>query len=382
MGVGLELAERSSLFEFRCFGVFSITAERGSHVTMSMPQTELRIRRLTGNIGAELSGVRLSADLPEETIAQIRAAAMANKVVFFRGQHHLDEAEQIAFASRFGTVTKGFPTLAGAQDPDVLEPSGRDSTNVWHTDCTFVIQPPSFSVLRSLVMPPVGGDTLWANTAAAYAALPPELRELAHKLWALHTNAPAESPRVGSQREHQRQRQRQEPGQGQRPGPGPGPGQFPGQGQRPAQRQEPPFRTMDRKAPGLMVFRTTHPVVRVHPETGERCLLLGGYAHGLVGYHSATFPTICKIFQDVITRPEHTVRWNWQVGDLVIWDNRATQHYAVKDYGTAERRVTRVTVVGEIPVSVDGETGRAIQGDSSAYNRQTPGSVGMADAIA
>ena len=121
-------------------------------------------------------------------------------------------------------------------------------------------------------------------------------------------------------------------GQGQRPGPG----QFPGQGQRPGPGQEPPFRMMDRNASRPMVFRTTHPVVRVHPETGERCLLLGAYARGFVGYHSATFETICKIFQDVITRPEHTVRWNWQAGDLVIWDNRATQHFAVNDY-TAPR---------------------------------------------
>jgi len=335
---------------------------------MSMSQTELHIRRLTGNVGAQISGVRLSADLSEETIAQIRAAALANKVLFFRGQQHLDDTEQVAFASRFGTVTRSYPTRNAAQEPDLLEPSSSaDITTAWHTDITFVIQPPSFSMLRSLVMPPVGGDTLWANTATAYTALLPGLRELAHQLWALHTNVRAEYPRVGS------------PGQGQRPGPD----QHPGMGQRPGPRpgQEPPLRMMDRNASRPMAFRTTHPVVRVHPETGERCLLLGAYARGFVGYHSSTFETIYKIFQDVITRPEHTVRWNWQVGDLVIWDNRATQHFAVNDYGSAERRVKRVTVVGEIPVSIDGETGRAIQGDASAYNRQTPGSVDMADAI-
>jgi alpha-ketoglutarate-dependent taurine dioxygenase len=341
---------------------------------MSIPQAELHIRRLTGNIGAEISGVRLSADLPEETIGHIRAAALANKVVFFRGQHHLDDTEQVAFAGRFGTVTRSYPTRTGAQEPDILEPNyGQQVTSSWHTDVTFVIQPPSFSMLRSLVMPPVGGDTLWANTATAYSALPAGLRELAHQLWAMHTNMRGEYTRVG--------------------GPGPREGQGPPQDQGPRQglpkdppqglglRQEPPFRMVDRNGSRPMVFRTTHPVVRVHPETGERCLLLGAYTRGFVGYHSATFETICKIFQDVITRPEHTVRWNWQVGDLVIWDNRATQHFAVHDYGSAERHVKRVTVVGEIPVSVDGETGRAIQGDSSAYNRQAPGSANMADAI-
>jgi alkyl sulfatase len=332
---------------------------------MSVFQTQLHIRRLTGNIGAEISGIRLSADLSGETVACIRAAALANRVVFFRGQHHLDDAEQIAFASRFGTVTRSYPNRIGPEEPDVLEPPAvSDVTNTWHTDVTFVIQPPSFSMLRCLVMPAVGGDTLWANTAAAYAALPAELRELADRLWAMHSDRRGEIPASLEQG------QRPRPDQGQRPRPEQG------------QRQEPVLRNRDRNGSGPRIFRATHPVVRVHPETGERCLLLGSYARGLVGYDSATSESICKIFQDVVVRPEHTVRWSWQVGDLVIWDNRATQHFAVKDYGSAERRVRRVTVVGEIPVSVDGQTGRAVQGDSSAYNRQKPGSMGVADAIA
>jgi alpha-ketoglutarate-dependent taurine dioxygenase len=338
---------------------------------MSVSRTELDIRRLTGNIGAEISGVRLSADLPEEAIAPIRAAALAHRVVFFRGQHHLDDAEQIAFASRFGTVTRSYPSMTGPQEPDVLEPTAvADVTNTWHTDVTFVIQPPSFSMLRAVVMPPVGGDTLWANTAIAYAALPAGLREMADNLWALHTNRRIEYPAGTGQ------------GRGQGQGQVLRPGRSPGQGRGTDQRQEPAFRPMDRSGSRSLVFKATHPAVRVHPETGERCLLLGSYARGFTGYNSAAFETIFKIFQDVIVRPEHTVRWSWQVGDLVIWDNRATQHFAVKDYGSAERRVRRVTVVGEIPVSIDGQSGRAVQGDSSAYNRQTPGSLGTADAIA
>lgn len=314
---------------------------------MSIPRTEFHVRRLTGNIGAEISGVRLSAGLPEETIAQIRAAALAHKVVFFHGQHHLDDAEHVAFASRFGTVTLSSPK--GNGDSDVLDLTSRYRvTSTWHTDITFVVQPPSFSMLRSVVMPPLGGDTLWANTATAYTALSAELRELAHGLWALHTNA----------REYAQYLKVQ------------------------VQGREPAFRKMDRNSSRLAVFEAIHPVVRVHPQTGERCLLLGSYATGFVGYNSVTFEAIRKIFQDVIIRPEHTVRWNWQVGDLVIWDNRATQHFAVNDYGGAERLVKRVTVVGEIPVSVDGKTGRAVQGDCSAYNRQTPGSIGAASVIA
>jgi alpha-ketoglutarate-dependent sulfate ester dioxygenase len=314
---------------------------------MTITPTELTIRRLTGNIGAEIDRVHVSADLSEETIGQIRAAILAHKVVFFRGQHHLDDAGQVAFAGRLGTVTQGHPVVAKDSEIFDLDYSRAIArANIWHTDVTFLVQPPSFSVLRSLVIPPVGGDTLWANTAVAYTALPTEVRELAEKLWALHTSE-------FDYAEFARRRGRTDAGFLKR-------------------------YVSDSASTG---FKTIHPVVTVHPETAERSLLLGSFARGFVGYNSGNFEALRRLFQDVITKPEHTIRWNWQVGDLVIWDNRSTQHYATSDYGKQPRHVRRVTVAGQIPLSVNGEPSRSVQGDCSAYNRQTPDTASAASLI-
>jgi taurine dioxygenase len=299
---------------------------------MTIALTDLDLRRVTGNIGAEVSGLRLRVDLPDEVIAAIRENVLKHKVLFFRGQGHLDDDEQVAFSRRLGPITQGHPNVAPNSDLFDLDYSKTvDRANIWHTDVTFVAQPPSFSLLRSLQIPEVGGDTVWANTATAYAALRPELRELADKLWVLHTND----------------------------------FDYAEYGDRIANIDPASF------ANGFSatIYKTHHPVVRVHPETGERALLLGGFARGFIGFNSGIFESLKKIFQDEITRPENTVRWNWEAGDLVIWDNRATQHYASSDYGTDARRVKRVTVVGEVPVSINGELSRAIQGDAAAFNR-------------
>ncbi len=115
------------------------------------------------------------------------------------------------------------------------------------------------------------------------------------------------------------------------------------------------------------VYQTEHPAVRVHPETGERSLLLGGFARTIDGFGPQASRDLIRILQDHITRPEHTVRWQWRVGDLAIWDNRATQHYAIFDYGTAHRRGERVTVAGPVPVGVDGRPSVPLTGEASAY---------------
>ena len=116
------------------------------------------------------------------------------------------------------------------------------------------------------------------------------------------------------------------------------------------------------------VFETEHPVVREHPETGERALLLGGFAHRLVGHRSAESVDLIRIFQAYVTRPENIVRWHWEVGDVAIWDNRSTQHYAIYDYGDAHRRMQRVTTQGVPVAGLDGRPSVALQGDSALYN--------------
>jgi alpha-ketoglutarate-dependent sulfate ester dioxygenase len=294
---------------------------------------KLGVRRLAGNIGAEITGVDTGADLGDDAIAQIRQALLDHKVVFLRGQN-LDYARQVAFAERLGPLTLGHPTLASPPDQPFLEEIDSRKgvrANSWHTDVTFVDRPPAFTLLHAMVIPPVGGDTLWANTVTAYESLPEELRDLADRLRIVHTNAYDYAASAGREERDDVTRQ--------------------------AHRQQ--FVST--------VYETEHPAVRVHPETGERSLVLGGFARTVLGFSPQASRDLIRVLQEYVTRPEQTVRWQWRVDDLAIWDNRATQHYAIFDYGTEHRRGERVTVAGPTPVGVDGRPSVALQGNASAY---------------
>ena len=115
------------------------------------------------------------------------------------------------------------------------------------------------------------------------------------------------------------------------------------------------------------VFETEHPIVSVHPETGRRGLLLGGFAARIAGHSTAESVDIVRTLQSYVVRPENTVRWKWTEGDVIIWDNRATQHYAINDYRGAARRVQRMTTLGEPIVGVDGSTSKSVRGDATYY---------------
>jgi alpha-ketoglutarate-dependent sulfate ester dioxygenase len=295
-------------------------------------QTQLGVRRLAGHIGAEITGVDTGTDLGDDAIAQIRQALLDHKVVFLRGQG-LNYARQVAFAQRLGPLTLGHPTLASPPDQPFLEEiDSRKGTraNHWHTDVTFVDRPPAFTLLHAVVIPPVGGDTIWANTVTAYQSLPAELRDLADRLRIVHTND-YDYAAVAYREERDEAIQ--------------------------AKRRE--FVST--------VYETEHPAVRVHPETEERSLVLGGFARSVIGFSPQASRDLIRILQDYVTRPEHTVRWQWRVDDLAIWDNRATQHYAIFDYGAEHRRGERVTVAGPVPVGVDGRASVALKGEATAY---------------
>jgi alpha-ketoglutarate-dependent sulfate ester dioxygenase len=296
--------------------------------------TRLQVRRLTGRIGAELAGVDLT-NLKEVEVAGIRQALLAHRVVFFRNQS-INPAEQIAFASHLGSLTLSHPTLPRlTDDPEIfdLDSIAGATANHWHTDVTFVERPPIFSVLQALIIPEVGGDTLWANTVAGYRDLPDDLRQLADGLRAVHSNG-HDYGRVDVAALKGKMR---------------------------------PEQLDYLQAFVSEVYETEHPVVRVHPETGESALLLGGFAHQLVGHTSSESVDLIRIFQSYVTRPENIVRWHWQVGDVAVWDNRATQHYAIADYGDSRRRMQRVTTVGIPAVGLDGRPSRSLQGDASRY---------------
>lgn len=296
---------------------------------MSTTSSRLDIRRIGGRIGAEVIGVDLAADPSVEVFAEINAALLEHKVVVFRDQR-LDDDSQQRFLSRFGPLTTAHPTVHSAEgQANVLEVKGEEGvrSNVWHTDVTFVLSPPKVSSLRSLVVPPYGGDTVIANSVAAYQDLPEPLRYLADHLWAVHTND--------------------------------------------YDYVRPQFHTEAaadyRKEFTARTWETAHPVVRVHPETGERGLFIGGFAQRLVGLSNTESRDILRLLQAYVTRPENTVRWHWAPGDLVIFDNRSTQHYAPDDYGDLPRTLHRVTVAGDIPVGVDGKRSYQISGDNAAH---------------
>src|ERR1700674_194879 len=291
------------------------------------PDTTLDVRPITPAIGAEIHGVRLCGDLPAEMVTAIRDALLRHRVVFFRGQGHLDEAEHQAFARLLGPLVAHptVPSLAGTEAIlDIDAENGRASR--WHTDVTFVEAFPLFSVLRGVVIPPVGGDTVWANTVAAYATLPPVLRGLADQLWALHSNVydyAATRPNATA---------------------------------RQVQRYETVFKST--------VYETEHPVVQVHPLAGERAIILGSFVRRLLGVSAADSAHLFAMLQDHVTRLENMVRWRWSAGDVVIWDNRATQHKAIDDYGNQPRIVRRVTIDGPVSVGIDGRHGKRRNADA------------------
>ena len=265
--------------------------------------------------------MKLSSELPEVTVKAIRQAWLKHKVVFFRDQQHLTEATQEGLTGIFGDSPIGHPTvpsIEGTRFITELDSRYGGRANSWHTDVTFVDAYPRASILRALVVPANGGDTVWANTAAAYQDLSPELKALADKLWALHTNEYDYQARRTNATEYD------------------------------VKYHEQIFTST--------VYETEHPLVRVHPETGERTLLLGHFVKKILGVSSADSAHLFQVFQDHISRLENTVRWRWAVGDVAVWDNRATQHYAINDYGDQHRLVRRVTVNGDVPLSVEGKS--------------------------
>lgn len=280
---------------------------------------------VAGRIGAEVRGVALSGDLDDVTVAAIRAALVRHKVIFFRDQDQLDDAAQEAFAERFGhpIAHPTVPVVEGSKYLLELDSKEGYAASSWHTDVTFVDAYPEASILRAITIPAAGGDTLWANGVTAYQELPESLKTLVDTLWAVHTNL---YDYAGTFGENDRKRVEEH-----------------------------------RKIFASTVYETEHPVVRVHPESGERALLLGHFVKQFVGLNSADSQRLFGILQDHITKPENTVRWRWQPNDVAIWDNRATQHRAIADFGLQRRTLRRATIAGAVPVAIDGSRSRVIK---------------------
>ncbi|EOM78403.1 TauD/TfdA family dioxygenase [Rhodococcus rhodnii] len=293
----------------------------------------ITVRKYGHHLGAIVEGVTLSGDISDATALAIEHALAANEVVFFRGQEHLTDRIQYEFGERIGSPTTTHPTVRSDDNRTLVLEAAASS---WHTDVTFIDRIPKASVLRAVTVPEYGGATTWASTTAAYDQLPAPLRSLVENLWAVHSNeydyAEATQGRHADPKTADAARERY-------------------------------YTEFTR-----VIFETEHPVVRVHPQTGRKSLLIGHFVKSFVGLKPSETTALFQLLQNRVTRLENTVRWAWAPGDVAIWDNRSTQHYGISDYGTAARRIHRTTLAGDVPVSPQGETSRIRTGDASHFS--------------
>ena len=279
---------------------------------------------MTGVFGAELVGGRI-ADVLDA--AWLLAVLEQHLVVVLRDQH-LTHAQQVALARALGSPTPAHPVVPGHPDhPEILEldgaAGGRNAR--WHTDVTFVPTPPAASVLVGDVMPPYGGDTLWADLRSAYDRLAAPLRTMIDGLEAVHRISPLA---------------------------------YWGEPFDSAMSREDAQQLFDQAA---TVPPVVHPMVRVHPTTGRRSIFVNpGFTSHIVGFSRHESDNLLRLLYEHATQPEMLVRHRWRAGDVVMWDNRATMHYAADDYGTAPRKMRRVTLRGDNPVGPTGLVGRVV----------------------
>jgi taurine dioxygenase len=273
---------------------------------------KLDVRPIAGALGAEIHGVQL-ADLDDETTAAVRAAWLEHQVVFFRDQV-LDSDQFLAFARRIGPLGR-YPFVPGIEGyPDIIAvtklPEERHNFGgIWHSDTAYLDEPPMATMLLAREVPPVGGDTLFADMYGAFETLSPALQDLLVPLRAVNSSAMADVSKTREDRIRDA-----------------GP------------------------ADDLPEYEAVHPVVRTHPETGRRALFVNVA-------HTARFDGMTEeesrgllrhLFEHQV-RPERTCRFHWEVGSLALWDNRCVQHNPVNDYDGWKRVMHRITLQGDRP---------------------------------
>ncbi|MEV4872805.1 TauD/TfdA dioxygenase family protein [Streptomyces syringium] len=311
-----------------------------------MTPATMQVMRVAGHLGAEVQGVDLSRPMTAAVVEAIRAALEEHQVLFFRAQR-LDHAQQVAFAAQFGRLlARARPQSGGELDafPQVwtISPEAdeaawgfdheehyrsrqRQGIGGWHTDLSDAVNPPAASVLRADVLPSHGGDTQWTSLTAAYEGLPPELQRFVDGLQAEHSFFAAYDMNPHDERD---------------------------------------------KAILDVVGEpraALHPVVRVLPASGRKALFINpARVRRIVNLTPAESRHLLELLFQEVTRPEYTVRWRWEVGDVAIWDNRSTAHVGVGDYAHLgqPRIMHRVTLHGEKPIGPGGFVSRALAGST------------------
>jgi len=258
---------------------------------LSATRVKLKIRKMAGSLGAEVRGLDVAGGLDPQTVKALREAFLQHQVIVLRDQT-LSPAQQVQFARYFGEpiVHPLYPSLPG--HPELLEIKNagkkRSLTEIWHTDTSSLERPPAITMLHAKVIPEAGGDTMFANQYDAYEGLSSGLKTLVAGLRAVHTSASETN---------------------------------------------------------------MHPVVRTHHETGRRALFVNAYfVRTFENMTEAESRPLLGFLFSVAASPEYTYRHAWSVGDLLMWDNRCVQHYAIHDYGDARREMHRAMIEGDRPV--------------------------------
>ncbi len=281
----------------------------------------MRTEQLTSSIGAELFGVNLADAIEDDGLFQeLRQLLVEHKVLFLREQH-LSRAEHVAFAQRFGALEDHPVAGSDPEHPGLVriykepgQPLDRYE-NAWHTDATWREAPPFGCVLRCIECPPVGGDTMWANMAKAYEMLPDYIKLQIADLRARHSIEASFGAAMP---------------------------------------------TAERLALKAQFPDAEHPVVRTHPDSGEKILFVNAFTTHFTNYHTPqrvrfgqdANPGAADLLRYLLSQayiPEFQVRWRWQPNSVAIWDNRSTQHYAVMDYPPCHRKMERAGIVGDKP---------------------------------
>jgi alpha-ketoglutarate-dependent taurine dioxygenase len=304
----------------------TLTSESATSESPGSEFADLETTPLSATIGAEIRGVDLSGSLSDATVRELRDRLLQYKVIFFPGQH-LDPGQHIALARNFGTPTPAHPVLPGLDGfPEVFEIDYSRAAQLresygdvvdrydglsWHTDVTFVENPPLGSILNAVVIPPAGGDTMFSDQHAAYEALSEPFREFLDGLVAVHDGRQAFGAILKARED--------------------GGGEWEGK----------QYKSLD---------PVEHPVVRTHPETGRKSLFVNaGFTSHIKGFTIAESDALLQYLYAHSTKPQFTVRYHWHAGDLGFWDNRVTQHSVVGDFGGRHRVIQRVTLRGDRP---------------------------------
>lgn len=271
-------------------------------MTDSPTGSAFQVRPLSGALGAEVRGVRL-AEITDEQFAELHRLLLEYLVLFIPDQQGWPADSRVAFGRRFGEleVHAYLPHLEGHPQIQIIDSEQNGKIPIWHTDMTYQANPPIGSILQIVQGPDRGGDTLWSNQYRAYEGLSAPLRDLLDGLTAVHAI----------------------------------------------------------NIPGLE-SRAEHPVVRVHPETGRRALFVNrAHTSHIVQLSRNESDALLQFLAEHSTSPQFTCRYRWTPGDVAIWDNRVTQHYAVDDY-SEQRSGLRVVVLGDHPVG-DGARWKAYE---------------------